>query len=195
MRGSLCGGRNKGREGGKSAKEKRESNRPPFFSFSKSLPFWCLHYALCMRAKNENDSGLFLFLNRETLGTRVTTTSQPLTSGDIQKVVCTSYTIMIAISQQTKGKERWRSFIAVQLVRSYTEFSRETVVRLALGECILWHSYLFHNPLRSFRNSGCFYTLPLTLWAFFWVEWAYFVCIVLFSHLLLIIKHKTYSVI
>ena len=36
MRGSLCGGRNKGREGEKSAKEKRESNRPPFFSSSKS---------------------------------------------------------------------------------------------------------------------------------------------------------------
>ena len=90
-----------------------------------------------MIAKNEKDSGLFLFLNRETLGTRATTTSLPLTSGDIQKAVCTSYTIMIAISLQTKGKERWRSFIAVQLVRSYTEFSRETVVRLALGECIL----------------------------------------------------------
>ena len=120
----------------------------------------------------------------------------PLTSGDIQKEVCSSYTSVIAISQQTKGKERWRSFIAVQLVRSYTEFSRETVVRLALGECILWHSYLFHNPLRSIRKySGCIYTLPLQLWAFFWVEWAYFVCIVLFSRLLLIIKHKTCSVI
>lgn len=88
-----------------------------------------------MIAKNEKDSGLFLFLNRETLGMRVTTI--PLTSGDIQKEVCASYTIMITISEQTKGKERWRSFIAVQLVRSYTEFSRETVVRLALGECIL----------------------------------------------------------
>ena len=159
-------------------------------------PHWDPHYALCMIAKNEKDSGLFLFLNRETLGTRATTTSLPLTSGDIQKAVCTSYTIMIAISLQTKGKERWRSFIAVQLVRSYTEFSRETVVRLALGECILWHSYLFHNPLRSIRKyRGCIYTLPLQLWAFFWVEWAYFVCIVLFSHLLLVIKHKTCSVI
>ena len=139
----------------------------------------------------------FRFLNRETLRTRLrTTTKLPLTSGDIQKQICTSYTIMIAISQQTKGKERWRSFFAVQLVPSYTEFSRETVVRLALGECILWHSYLFHNPLRSIRKySGCIYTLPLQLWAFFWVEWAYFVCIVLFSRLLLIIKHKTCSVI
>lgn len=191
MRGSLCGGRNKGREGEKSAKEKRESNSPPFFSFSKSLPFWCLHYALCMRTKNENDSGLFLFLNRETLGTRVTTTSQPLTSGDIQKVVCTSYTIMIAISQQTKGKERWRSFIAVQLVRSYTEFSRKTVVRLALGECILWHSYLFHNPLWSFRNSGCIYTLPLQRWAFFGLSELilYALCSFLIFFLLLNTKH------
>lgn len=117
--------------------------------------------------------------------------SQPLTSGDIQKGVCTSYTIMIAISQQTKGKERWRSFIAVQLVRSYTEFSRKTVVRLALGECILWHSYLFHNPLWSFRNSGCIYTLPLQRWAFFGLSELilYALCSFLIFFLLLNTKH------
>ena len=101
---------------------------PPF------LPTLCALY----ESKKRKGFWSFRFLNRETLRTRLgTTTNLPLTSGDIQEPVCTSYTIMIAISQQTKGKERWRSFFAVQLVPSYTEFSRETVVRLALGECIL----------------------------------------------------------
>lgn len=181
------------REGRERKARKRKGNpiALPSSLLLNPLPFWCLHYAFCMRAKNENDSGLFLFLNRETLGTRVTTTSQPLTSGDKQKAVCTSYTIMIAISQQTKGKERWRSFIAVQLVRSYTEFSRKTVVRLALGECILWHSYLFHNPLWSFRNSGCIYTLPLQRWAFFGLSELilYALCSFLIFFLLLNTKH------
>ena len=36
MRGSLCGRRKKGREGEKSAKGKRESNRLPFLSSSRS---------------------------------------------------------------------------------------------------------------------------------------------------------------
>ena len=135
----MAGAKREGR-GRKARKRKGNPIALPFFFSSKcpALLMPTLHYgyyALCMIAKNEKDSGLFLFLNRETLGTR--TSSLPLTSGDIQNAVCTSYTIMIAISLQTKGKERWRSFIAVQLVRSYTEFSRETVVRLALGECIL----------------------------------------------------------
>ena len=148
--GSLCGRRKKRREGEESAKEKRESNRPRFFSSSKSpAPLMPTLRAL-YESKKRKGFWSFRFLNRETLETRLgTTASLPLTSGDIQKKVCTSYTIMVAISQQTKGKERWRSFFAVQLVPSYTEFSRETVVRLALVECILWHSYLFHNPLRS----------------------------------------------
>ena len=150
MRGSLCGRRKKRREGEESAKEKRESNRPRFFSSSKSPAPLMPTLSALYESKKRKGFLSFRFFNRETLETRLgTTTSLPLTSGDIQNKVCTSYTIMVAISQQTKGKERWRSFFAVQLVPSYTEFSRETVVRLALVECILWHSYLFHNPLRS----------------------------------------------
>ena len=139
-------------EGGGEKRKREKGIQSPFFS----SPKW--------EQKTKRIPVQFWLLNRET--------NLPLTSGDIQMRVCTSYTIMIAISQQTKGKERWLSFIAVQLVRSYTEFSRETVVRLALGEFILWHSYPFHNPLRSFRNSGCIYTLPLQLWAFLggWVS-------------------------
>lgn len=143
-----------------------------------------------MRAENEKDSGLLAFKPRNPED-EVGDDDQPTFDQRWHiKKVCTSYTIMTAISQQTKGKERWRSFIAVQLVRSYTEFSRETVVRLALGECILWHSYPFHNPLRSFRNSGCIYTLPLQLWAFLG-GWVSLFCIVLCSFLIFFLLLNT----
>ena len=86
MRGSLCGRRKKRREGEESAKEKRESNRPRFFSSSKSpAPLMPTLRAL-YESKKRKGFLSFRFLNRETLETRLgTTTSLPLTSGDIQK--------------------------------------------------------------------------------------------------------------
>ena len=129
------------KRGGRERKARKRKGNPmalPSSLLLNPLPHFLPTLRALYESKKRKGFWSFRFLNRETLRTRLgTTTNLPLTSGDIQETVCTSYAIMIAISQQTKGKERWRSFFAVQLVRSYTEFSRETVVRLALGECIL----------------------------------------------------------
>ena len=159
------------KRGGRGRKARNRKGNPLALPFSLLLnPLFRRLHATSSMQEQKTKRILVWFQTEKPLGTRLgKTTSLPLTSGNNWKDPSTAYTIITAISQQTIAKERW-SFIAVRLVRSYTEFSREIVVRLALSECILWHSDLFHNPLRYFRYSGCIYPVPLQLWAFWGVE-------------------------
>ena len=118
------------REGEKSAKENRESNRPAFFSSSKSpVPLMPTLHAL-YESKKRKGFWSFRFCNRETLGTRLgATTSPPLTSGNIQKICM--YVIydhdchLTANERKRKMAEFFRCAVGPQLYRIFTRNSRQ----------------------------------------------------------------------
>lgn len=128
--GSLCGRRKKRREAEECAKEKRESNRPRFFSSSKSpAPLMPTLRAL-YESKKRKGFWSFRFLNRETLETRLgTTTILPLTSGDIQKkcmyVIYDHGCHLTANERKRKMAEFFRCAVGPQLYRIFTRNSRQ----------------------------------------------------------------------